>query len=190
MGSSFVAELADDGVELIKGDTLVGCGLVVDMGAVKHLEEIIIINIFVELPGDGLELLEVDGSVLVLVIEGKNSSKAVSGLSLTNSGGDDIEELIEADRLVLVLKPIDKAQNEGVSLVKAEFLEDLVDLHGVDGSTAVLIEHLEGVLEFFVVLSSETILPGSGDSLCLLTGAGGGLDIAGGGGGFSSAHNI
>jgi hypothetical protein len=190
MGSSFVAELADNGVELVKGDTLVGCGLVVDVGAVKQLKKVIIIDVFVELLGDGLELLEVNCSVLVLVVEGKDSLKAVSGLGLTDLGGDSIEELFEVDGLVLILKSVDKVEDEGVSLVEAEFLEDLVNLHGVDGSATVLIEHLKGVLEFVVVLSGETVLPGSGDGLGLLSGAGGGLGVAGGGGGFSSAHNI
>lgn len=190
MGSSFVAELADNGVELFKGDTLVGGSLVVDVGAVKHLKEIVIINVFVELLGDSLELLEVNGSVLVLVVEGKNSLKAVSGLGLTDPGGDGIEELFEVDGFVLISESVDKAENEGVSLVEAEFLEDLVDLQGVDGSASVLIEHFEGVLEVFVVLREEAVLPGSGDSLGLLSGAGGGLGVAGGGGGFSSAHNI
>lgn len=130
------------------------------MGAVEHLEQVVVVEVLVKLLGDGLELLEIDGSVLVLVVERKHAAESVFGLGFTNLRADDAEEFLEADWLVLVSKRVDERKDEGISLIQAQFLEDLVDLSRIDGSTSVLVEHLEGTLEVLVVLGSEAIFPG------------------------------
>ena len=158
---SLVVELGDDVVELLEGEALVGGGLLVDVGGVDEFEEVVVVDGVVELLGDGLELLEVDDSVLVLVVEGEDPLDAVLGLGLAHPRGDDVDELILADGLVLVLESVDEVQDEGVSLVQAQLLQNLVDLHWVDGPASVLVEHLERVHQLVVVLGCEAVLPGS-----------------------------
>lgn len=105
---SFVGPLRHDSVELLELDALAGCGLLVDVGAVEHFEQVVVIEVFVELLGDGLELFEIDGSVLVLVVQGEDATEAVFGLGFTNFRADDAEELFEADGLILVSECVDE----------------------------------------------------------------------------------
>ena len=180
-GLSFVGKLGDDPVEFLELDGLAGGGLLVDVGAVEHLEQLVVVEVLVELLGDGLELFEIDGAVLVLVVDGEHAAEAVLGLGFTNLRADDAEELFEADWLVLVSESVDEREDEGVPLVEAQLLEDLVDLTGVDGAASVLVEHLEGALQFVVVLGGEAIFPGK---------LGGGLGGLGGLRLGCSAHKI
>ena len=83
-GGSLVVELADDGVELLEGESLIGGGLLVDVGGVHHLYNIVVVDAIMELLGDALELIEVDGAVLVLVEEREHSPDAVLGLGLSD----------------------------------------------------------------------------------------------------------
>ena len=153
----------------------------VDVGAVHKFKDFIIIKVVKELFGDSFELFEVDGSVLILVEQCEHFSEAVLGLGLSNSGTDDVKEFVEVDGFVLISKPGDEGENERISLVKAEFFEGFVDFGGIDGSTSVLVEDLEGVLEFFVVLCGETVFPAEGAR-------GFGCGGCGGGGLGGSAH--
>ena len=84
MMRSLVVELADDGVELLEGEAFVGGGLLVDVGGVEHLEQVVVVDGVMELFGDGLELLEVHGAVLVLVVEREDPADAVLGLGLSD----------------------------------------------------------------------------------------------------------
>jgi hypothetical protein len=152
---------------------------------VQHFYDIVIVDGVVKLLGNSLELLEVNHSVLVLVEKGEDSLEAILGLGLTNSGGNDVDELILTDGFVLILETGDEVQNEWVSLVKAQLLKNFVDLNWINGSTAILIEDLEGVDELIVVLSSETVLPSGGDCLGDLAGTGSLFSGTG-----SSTHNI
>jgi hypothetical protein len=153
MGGSFVVELADDGVELIEGEALVGGSLVVDVGAVQHLEDVVVVDGVVELLGNPLELIEINHSVLVLIEQSEGLLQTVPGLGLAHPRRNDIDELILTDRLVLLLQTVDQVQHEGVSAVETEFLQHLVDLHGIDGSTFVLVKYLEGIDQLFIVFS-------------------------------------
>lgn len=134
--------------------------MVVDVGAVQQLQKIIVIQIFVKALSNSLELIKFDDSVFVLVVKTENSLETLLGLSLTNLGADNIEELLEVDGVVGVSQGVDKRQNEGVSLIEAELLQNLVDFCGVNCSASVLVEDLEGVLEILIVLREESVLPG------------------------------
>jgi hypothetical protein len=129
------------------------------MGAVEHFEEVIISEIFVELFGDDFEFFEIDGSILVLVEQSEDSLEPVLGFGLTNARGDDVEELLEGDGLVLIPKTVDERKDEGIALVESELLQNLVDFSWVDGAAVVLIEDLEGVLELLVILTQESVFP-------------------------------
>jgi hypothetical protein len=69
---------------------------------------------------------------------------------------------------------VDEGEDEGVTLVQTELVQDLVDFGGVDGAAAVLVEDLEGLLQVLVVLGSEAVLPGE---LRRLLGGGSGLSL-------------
>ena len=65
---SFVCEPGDDVVELIEADAFIAWCLLTDVSWVQQLQEVIIIDSILDLSGNGLELLEVDASVFVLII--------------------------------------------------------------------------------------------------------------------------
>lgn len=159
MEQSFVGKHGDNAVEFFEINSLVSCSLVVDMGAVQHLQEIIISEVLMELLGNNLELLEIDGSILVLIEQSKDPLEPILCFGLTNARGDDAEELFEGDGFVLISKPVDEGKDEGVALVESELLQNLVDFSWIDGSAVVLVEHLEGALELLVILTRESILP-------------------------------
>jgi hypothetical protein len=182
---SFVGEFGYNSVEFVEGEALIGGGLLVNVGAVEHLEELIVIQVFVELFGHSFELFEVDGSVLVLVEQCEHSLEAVFGLGLSDSGADDVEEFFKVKGFVLVLETDDEFEDEGISLIKTELFEGLADFSGVDAATFILIEDLEGVLEFLVVLSGESVFPLAGTA-----DFGGCGDGCLWGLGFRSAHKI
>ena len=50
------------------------------------------------------------------------------------------------DGLVLLLEAKDQGKDEGVPFVKPQLIENLVDLSGIDATTTVLVEDLEGLL--------------------------------------------
>lgn len=160
INGSAVAELADDGVELFEGKALIRGGLVVHRCAVHHFQDVVVTQVRMNLLCNCLKLLEVHHPVLVLVVEREHLLDAVLGLGLTHSGADDVKEFGELDGLVLVAEALNEVEDEGVALVEAELIKDLVDFGGVDCAAAVLVEDFEGLLEFFVVLRREAFLPG------------------------------
>lgn len=109
--------------------------------------------------GNSPELLIIDDSILILVENGKNFPDTVFGLGLSHSGAYDVQELRELDRFVFVSESVDEGEDEGVSFVESQLIENLIDLSRVNGATAVLVEDIEGLLELIVVFSSEAIFP-------------------------------
>jgi hypothetical protein len=47
---------------------------------------------------------------------------------------------------------VNEGEDEGISLVQAEFLQNLVDFSRIDGAATILVEDLEGTLELLIVL--------------------------------------
>lgn len=82
---SFVVELGHDSVELLKSEAFIGGGLLVDMGRVNQFKKVVVIDWVMELFGDAFELLKVNNSVLVLIIEREDPLDSVFGLGLSYS---------------------------------------------------------------------------------------------------------
>lgn len=158
---SFVGELGHNLVELVKGEALVCGGLLVNVATVHHLQKLVVINAVLHLLSNSLKLLEINHSALVLVVKSENSLQAVLSLSLTHAGCNNVDEFIESDGFVLVSQGVDEGQNEGISAIESQFLNNLVDFSGINGSTAVLIKDFEGLLELVPVFSIEAIFPSS-----------------------------
>jgi len=135
------------------------------VGAVHHLQNLVVINIVLQVFGNLLELLEVNDSVLVLVEEFEDSLNAVLGLDLSDLTGSNVDKLFKTDGLALFFETVDDPEDVGASSVDSQLLQHLIDFGGINGATSVLIKHLEGVLEFVIVLRSETVLPLGGDGL-------------------------
>jgi len=103
---SFVDKLRYDVIEFLEIDTFVGSSLLVDVSGMQHLQNVIVGKVFPEVSGNILELLKVNGSVLVLVEKTKNSSKSVSGSCFSNSWSNNIYKLVESNCFVLVSKTV------------------------------------------------------------------------------------
>ena len=72
----------------------------VDVGGVKHFEDVVVVDSVLDLPGNAFELLEVDDSVLILIVQGVESLESVLGFGLSDFGSDDINEFVESDGFV------------------------------------------------------------------------------------------
>lgn len=102
----------------------------------------------------------INDAVGISIEQSKDSLEAILGFGLSNLGADDVQELGELNGFILFLKSINQGEDEGVSLVKPQLIENLVDLSGINAATAILIKDIEGLFELIIVLSSETIFPG------------------------------
>ena len=102
MAESFV-EFGDDSVEFVEVNILVCGSFLVDMGAVQHLQKVIIIDSILQPLGNSLELLKVKNSVFILVIKSEHFLDSILGLGLAHSRADDIKELIKGNCSVLIL---------------------------------------------------------------------------------------
>ena len=90
----------------------------VDVGGVKHFEDVVVVDSVLDLPGNALELLEVDDSVLILIVQGVESLESVLGFGLSDFGSDDINEFVESDGFVFFFKSVDKDEDEGILFVE------------------------------------------------------------------------
>ena len=90
----------------------------VDVGGVKHFEDVVVVDSVLDLPGNALELLEVDDSVLILIVQGVESLESVLGFGLSDFGSDDINEFVESDGFVFFFKSVDKDEDEGIPFVE------------------------------------------------------------------------
>jgi hypothetical protein len=132
---------------------------VVDGRTVHHLKDIVIVKVFVQLLGDGSELLEVDHAILVFVEDTEDFLEAVLGLGLSDFRANDVQELRELNWLVLVPERMDQRKDERVSLVKSQLIENLVDLSGINTAATVLVEDVKGLLQLVIIFSGEAVLP-------------------------------
>jgi hypothetical protein len=126
---------------------------------VHHLKDIVIVKVFVQLLGDGSELLEVDHAILVFVEDTEDFLEAVLGLGLSDFRANDVQELRELNWLVLVPERMDQRKDERVSLVKSQLIENLVDLSGINTAATVLVEDVKGLLQLVIIFSGEAVLP-------------------------------
>ena len=62
----------------------------VDVSAVEHFKEIIIIHVLFKLSGDGLEFFKINLSILILVEDSENSLESVLGLGFTNFAAGEV----------------------------------------------------------------------------------------------------
>jgi hypothetical protein len=126
---------------------------------VHHLKDIVIVKVFVQLLGDGSELLEVDHAILVFVEDTEDFLEAVLGLGLSDFRANDVQKLRELNWLVLVPERMDQRKDERVSLVKSQLIENLVDLSGINTAATVLVEDVKRLLQLVIIFSSEAVLP-------------------------------
>lgn len=137
-----------------------GFGVVHDVGVVHHLGQLLVVEGFAQLAGDALEAVEVSEAVALLVPDLEDASQTVAGFGVADLGADDLEELIELDGPVDRAQAVDHLEYDLASALEPELLEDLLDFDGVYGSSVVIVEQVEGVLELFVIALAESVLPG------------------------------
>ena len=104
---SFVGEFRHNRIEFFKGEALVSWGLVVDVSAVQHFDDLIIIHDLGGLFGNILELLEIDDSILVFVKQGEDFLEAVFSLGLSHMRSNAVHKLIKVNGFVLILEGAD-----------------------------------------------------------------------------------
>ena len=80
----------------------------INMSAVQHFQNLVIIKSFVNQFSNRFELLDINDSILIVVENGEDSSQTVFSFSLSNFATDGVKELFEIDWFVLVSKPSDE----------------------------------------------------------------------------------
>ena len=83
--------------------------------------------------------------------------KTFFGFGVTNSIDDEFEEFIEVDSSVGVFKIAKDLADSWVSSGKTEFFHDLLDLDGINKSTCIIIEEIEGSFKFLIILFGDFI---------------------------------
>jgi hypothetical protein len=82
---SFVGELGHNFLEFLESNGFVGGSLVVDVSAVEHFKKFIIIDAILNPSCNCLELLVVNYSVLIGIVDSENPLKSFFGLEVSNS---------------------------------------------------------------------------------------------------------
>ena len=148
---SFVGELRNDAIEFLEGEAFVGWGFVIDVRAVHHFQQLVVIQSFMDPFANGFEIFVVNDSVLISIEDGEDSFQSVLGFGFSNFVSNAVKELFEIDGFVLVFETNDQAQDEGISFINAQLFESFADLRGIDTSTVVFVKDFKGVLEISVV---------------------------------------
>lgn len=81
---SFAGKVGNNSVELIESEAFIGSSLLVNASAVHHLQNVVIIDAFLQVFANIFEFLEVNNSVLVLVEHLEDSLKAIFGFAFSN----------------------------------------------------------------------------------------------------------
>lgn len=105
---SFLVESSYDSVEFFEGEALIGGGFFVDVGAVHHLQELIVVHVLVNLLANGLQLLEIDHSSSVSVEESEYLLKSVFCLGFAHLRANEIQEFVEINGSVLISQGVDE----------------------------------------------------------------------------------
>ena len=155
--------LGDDVVELIEGEAVVALGAVDDVGVVHHLGDLVVVHGLAQFPGDPLEGVEVDHAGALLVPELEHLAQSLATLAVAGLRSHDLEELVELDGAVEGSESLDHLEHDGAAALETELLEHLLDFFGVDGSSSVGVEQLEGLLEGVIVVLADAVSPGGLD---------------------------
>ena len=134
-------------------------GAVDDVGVVHHFGDFIVVHGLAQLSGDSLEGLEVDDSSSLGVPELEDLGHTFTALGVPGLGGDDLEELVELDGSVHGAETVDHLEDDLAAALESQFFEDFFDFFGVDCSSSVGVEEVEGGLQFFVVVLGNAVLP-------------------------------
>ncbi len=120
---SFAGEVGNNSVEFVESEAFVGGSLLVNAGAVHHLQNVVIIDAFLQVFANIFEFLEVNHSVLVLVEHLEGGASEVFG---------PIPGLVHGRHQEL--RVVNSTVSVGVNL-----LEHTLDLVVVDRGTEVLV---------------------------------------------------
>ena len=136
--------LGHDVVEIIRGN----CCVSVRVGAVNHLLKFLVSHSLTELACDTTQVSDGDGTCAIIVEESENFVDILAGVPVAHTGGHHIEELLEIDVVVLIFVEVSNHLVDGLVLsLEAKGLHGGAELTGVDGTTAVGIEKIEGLLD-------------------------------------------
>lgn len=84
-----------------------------------HFQNVVIVHVITTEFKSSLELFEVDGSVLILVNQGEDSSDSVLGSDLSDWSSGEFDELIEFNGSVGFFEFVDDTNDEWVSSINS-----------------------------------------------------------------------
>lgn len=135
----------DNVIELIEGDRLVGSGLILHKYSMHHLHNLLLCHWFSNLPSYGLQLLELNHTCLLLIIQVEYSPQAILCLHLASIGAHNIDKVIKRKRPVGLAHSCNNIHNIGVAVCEAHLLQHFGDFGGFNCAAVVDVEDEEGL---------------------------------------------
>ena len=116
-----------------------------------QLGDLVVVEGLPKLFGDSLEAVKVDHSVSFGVPQVEYFLESLPGFIITNLRADDLQELIELDGPVELSESVDHLEDDLAAAGQTQLLQHLFNLAGINGSSSVLIEQIEGFFQGVVI---------------------------------------
>ena len=142
-------------VKLLKAKSFVRLSLVQNVSIVHHLHNIFFTHCLPQLLCSLLHLLQVNEPCQVIIVKIKYLKQSFRSLTISKSAINDLKKLFKIDGSVFHLEVSEQVEDDLVSFVKTQFLEDLLYLFGINLASSVFIEKVKGNLKLFKLLSGE-----------------------------------
>ena len=124
-----------------------------------QFDNLVVIHGLSQFPGNCFELVEVDFSITISIVESKYSFDSIFRFGLSHPPTDHFNELIEGNESIFSLQVRKHGKDSFIPSAKAELFQNFVDLRRVDAIATILVEKIESGFEFLLVLLGDHFLP-------------------------------
>lgn len=121
-----------------------------------HFKDLLVIHRFAQLFCGQFHFFEVYVSCKVIVIQGKHFLEPLKWFTISQSTVDELQKLLKVDWPVFGLQVVDHIEDNFVSFIKSQFLENFLYFLRIDFSTVVLIKQIESWFKLLYFLLRET----------------------------------
>lgn len=141
-----------DFVELFKGESLIRFRKIENVSVMHHFHNIVVVHCFAQLSGCYFHFFKINVPISIVIIQGEYPLETVNGFAISQSAVNDLQKLFEVDVSVFGLKVIYHVEYDLISFIESKLLENFLNLFGINTTTVVFIEEIEGRFEFFNLL--------------------------------------
>jgi hypothetical protein len=131
------------------------------VSVVHHFHNVFISHCLSKLFSGNLHLFEVDEARHIAIVKIKNFQQSFRCLTVSQSAINDLKKLFEINGSVFNLQIVQQVTNDFVSLIKTQFLQDLLYLFGIDFTTVVFVKKVKCGLELLQLWFREPLSNGN-----------------------------